>query len=128
MVAVKSFAGNAKITEESVRALRRLSTTHTPKELAKIYRIGLETVRRILRRDTWAWVEDIMPAGLGEMDTPVEPLTPAEQQAADASLARVLAATGMGKLAAETAKHFRADGMVEELIKDAQARVNPLDE
>ena len=119
MSKVQRFAGNAKITEESVRALRQLAGRHTPKELARIYGLGLETVRRILRRDTWAWVEDIMP----ELDAVrnLEPLTQAEAAQAQASLERVLAATGQARLGAEVEKHFRGDAMARELR-------NPLDE
>lgn len=124
MAIVKRFAGNAKITEESVRALRRLADTHTPKELARIYGLGLETVRRILRRDTWAWVESSMPE-LDETQS-VEPLTEMEKKMADESLQRVLAATGMQHLQQAAAQHFRADALVDELA--AGKPVNPLDE
>lgn len=51
--------GNSGFTEEEVRVIKReLKRGISPRELAGIYLCGLETIRKIGRGDTFAWVEE----------------------------------------------------------------------
>lgn len=84
-----SKIGNAKLTEELVRNIRYLLDTgqNTPKELSAIYGLGTEQVRRIGRRECWAWVTDsAIPIDSPEMTS-----------AAGDSLKRLLALQGREK-------------------------------
>lgn len=53
--------GNARLTEMDVRAIRKLAEVdHVgPREIARMYLVSTETVRRILRRETWNWLADV---------------------------------------------------------------------
>ena len=55
---LKTRKANASLSEDEVRLIRRLgdSGEQTPRELAAFFSVGLETIRRILRRDTWSWL------------------------------------------------------------------------
>jgi DNA invertase Pin-like site-specific DNA recombinase len=48
--------GNAKLTTQQVRAIRRERAAHdTPfRELAERYGVSVGTIGRVLRRETWA--------------------------------------------------------------------------
>ena len=49
---------NTGLTEGSVRIIRNRAAQGVPvRVLATEFDIGLETVRRIIRHDTWAWVD-----------------------------------------------------------------------
>lgn len=80
--------GNAQLTETQVRVIRRAleENTQTVRELADMYRLSAETVRRIGRRETWGWLpdEDIRDLTLQ--------LDPVQDAKAAASLAKVLQA------------------------------------
>ena len=81
---VSSRMGNAQLNESDVRMIRQLGVTQSVRQLAEIYCVGMETVRKILRRDSWKWVSDEI-----NFDEPVARLTPVERMAADASLERL---------------------------------------
>jgi hypothetical protein len=81
---VSSRIGNAQLNESDVRMIRQLGVTQSVRQLAEIYCVGMETVRKILRRDSWKWVSDEI-----NFDEPVARLTPVERMAADASLERL---------------------------------------
>ena len=50
--------GNVKLDEETVRAIRRAKEQGmSAKTIAQQLNVGLETIRRVLRGDTWAWVK-----------------------------------------------------------------------
>lgn len=52
--------GNATLTKEEVRHIRGMLDRKeaTAAELAKSYRMSAESIRRIGRRETWAWVTE----------------------------------------------------------------------
>lgn len=54
----KHRMGAATLTEKEVKIIkRRLRTQEAmPKELAQIYCVGVETIRRIGRGESWSWV------------------------------------------------------------------------
>lgn len=49
--------GGAKLTEEDVRAIRRLAAQARHKEIASMFGVSRWTVLDIARRKRWAWVE-----------------------------------------------------------------------
>lgn len=55
--------GNARLTEAEVRHIRWLLDTKKSNaaEIARLRGLNAETVRRIGRRETWAWVADLPP-------------------------------------------------------------------
>lgn len=113
---------NSGFTEVQVQRIRELARNGSSvKELAQAYLCGLETIRRLLRRETFAWVSDDLAVAAAV------PLTQKETAEADAILARIqasLAPAGQSRLQAEAAKAFVADGMIDEL----RVPPNPLDE
>ncbi len=50
--------GNAALTEEEVREIRRMQGLMCAREAGKPYGIASETVRRIWRRESWAYLKD----------------------------------------------------------------------
>lgn len=113
---VSSRMGNAQLNESDVRMIRQLCVTQSVRQLANIYCVGLETIRKIIRRDSWKWVADEI-----NFNEPVPRLTPTDVQAADASLARLqklllkepIEAVGHAKLA--------------EILKQEQHKVSVVD-
>lgn len=81
---VASRTGNAQLQESDVRAIRRLGKTQSVRQLAEIYCVGMETIRKVLRRDSWKWVTEEI-----NFDAPSVPLTATDRMAADASYARI---------------------------------------
>lgn len=84
-----------KLNEEQVRAIRQgAARGDSPRELAMLYQLGLETIRRVIRRETWAHLPDtdsrldaaIMRKGVLNAEAP--------SAITDASLGRVLAKLG----------------------------------
>lgn len=94
-----SRTSNSVLTEVEVRKIRSLAASHSVKALAEAFGVGAETVRRILRRETWTWVGEKL-----ELDAPIPALTQIDHEAAAASLKRVQelvvkpASTGLAKL------------------------------
>ena len=60
--------GSAKLTAEDVRVLRARYRAGqvTVRGIAAVHRMSAEAVRRMLRGETWAWVEDMPPPALTE--------------------------------------------------------------
>jgi len=89
-----SRVANAQVNEELVRTIRRFAAagTYSIKELAKMYNLGKETVARIVRRDTWAWVEDV---NLNDVLPEDITLSDAQKSDALASQERLLRNLGM---------------------------------
>jgi hypothetical protein len=52
--------GNSSLSEHDVRMIRQAGKKTPTRQLAEAYGIGVETVRKILRRETWQWVKDAM--------------------------------------------------------------------
>lgn len=85
------------MTEAQVRSIRQLlKEGATPKELGEIHQLSVETIRRIGRRESWAWVADHIPAPtLATLDQPAQALSPSEQVEADEILQRLLKQQGI---------------------------------
>ena len=76
---------NTGLIEAEVRHIRKLLVEGmSPREIAQAYNVGLETIRRIDRRDTWAWLDQEVPPKLPST-------SPEADQAAQDSLTRLLA-------------------------------------
>lgn len=100
MIDDRNRAPMAKLTEHEVRLIKQQAAKGIrAAELARVYGLAAETVRRILRGETWTWVS-------------IEPPRSEEQIAAEAqsSLERIQAAMQQERKMAE-----QADGAVEEI-------------
>lgn len=83
----KGRTARADLTEADVRSIRsRAALGISTRQLAQEYTVGFETIRRILRWETWRWVSE---EGSGAVLPP--PASPAE---IEASKARFLAMIG----------------------------------
>lgn len=83
----------AKVTELEVRRMRREAEAGTSaRDLARRFGLSTETVRRILRWETWAWVSEEDDGS----QPPAPYAQPSEVELA-ASLARVLEKAGMAQ-------------------------------
>lgn len=49
---------NARLERSDVIKIRQLANEYGPRTIAKAYGVGLETIRRILRGDTWDWLTE----------------------------------------------------------------------
>ena len=56
-----SRQANAQITENQVRVIRQMldDGKATPRELSAIHGLSIEQIRRIGRRESWAWVSEL---------------------------------------------------------------------
>ena len=65
--------GNARLSEDNVRTMRkRYEEGATQRELCQVYGVSITTVGRIVRGETWGWIDlgtggpeaplDVMPA------------------------------------------------------------------
>lgn len=89
---IASKLANAQLTEREVRLIRAaLARGAKPKALAELYGTGVETIRRIGRRETWAWVTDEFRPEEAEAtaELALPPKTEETEAAAAASLARL---------------------------------------
>jgi len=87
---------NAQLTDGQVRTIRRLHRQgHPAKDLAKVYQVGTETIRRILRRETWSYLPDEAPLAT------LPPLSEAEKAKVQESQDRLLAELSGGPKAGE---------------------------
>ena len=78
---------SAILSIEEVRIIREKLDSGVPAPaLARAYGVNAETIRRIGRRETWAWLD--RPT---KEDVPLPPITQEVQQAADESAKRLLA-------------------------------------
>jgi transposase len=81
----ESRTANAVLNEAEVRVIRRnLAAGSSARLIAELYGLSIETIRRIGRRDTWAWVKDE-----AELDAPLPPASEEEKAKIAESLARV---------------------------------------
>ena len=82
-----SRVGNAQLSEAQVRSIRQLLKEGTSaRELAEIHMLSVETIRRIGRRETWGWVEDLPPPP----DLQQVPISPEEARLIEESKQRFL--------------------------------------
>ena len=80
---------NASLNEEAVRRIRLMHRQgESTRVLAKEYGVGVETVRRVLRWETWAWVSE-EGSGAEAEDWQHPPLTQEEKDAAERSLLKL---------------------------------------
>ena len=110
-------APRALLTEADVRRIRRLAPTTPTRQLADDFGIGLETVRRIVRWDTWRWVS--------EDEAPARELSLAEIEASKARFLEKmgLPSLGLTRLQAEVAKLHKGDDLLGELGGHSNAGV-----
>lgn len=104
----ESKMANATLTADDVLRIRALARggglngrSPSAREMAEIYGVGIETIRRILRGETWTWL--LQPA-------------PKTDEDAEASLKRAL---GLLETPPEDVK-ARAEAMLEEKMKAAE--------
>ena len=81
---VASRTGNAVLSDSDVRQIRIHAKTHTTRDLADIYGVGMETIRKIVRRDSWKWIAEEI-----DYNAPIPALTGVDTEAAAASFARL---------------------------------------
>lgn len=121
MKSIKGFKqgranGAAVLTEAQVRVIRQKSVEEgmSAPQLARIYRVSAETIRRILRGETWNWLDD-EPRAIQQRveDTPLPESTPETRAAAAASFARLQAKLAGGAQAP-------SDSMQEFMRKQAE--------
>lgn len=79
-----SRTGNAVLVENDIRQIRLLARTQTVRELSDAYGVGMESIRKIIRRDSWKWVADEI-----DFDAAAQPLTELQKQAARQSAERL---------------------------------------
>ena len=74
--------GNASLTEAQVRVIKAMlrDTTVSYREIARIYMVSSETIRRINAGDTWAWIELDAPMNFEEAPLAVGTKTAADAQ------------------------------------------------
>lgn len=90
----KGRIARAELTEAAVRGIRlKYAQGASVRELVQEYDVGFETIRRIIRWETWRWVSDEGPGGIAA-PSPVVPKELSKEDMA-ASLARTLALAGM---------------------------------
>jgi len=74
----KGRSARAELTEAAVRGIRsKAALGASVRQLAEEYDVGFETVRRILRWETWRWVDE---EGPGFVAPPIDPATIAASQ------------------------------------------------
>ena len=99
--------GNSTLTEQDVRDIRRRLARgeSNPRMEARFHGVGLETIKRIERRDTWDWLKD-----------EVNPLAQEEEKKMlQESASRMFAM--QEAIAAEKAQGAKADAMVQEMTE-----------
>lgn len=102
---------NATLTEEDVFMIRERAAGGMPaKKLAEFFNVGVETVRRVIRRETWAWVG----GGKGKKIERDSPVISDDEQAMIASK-RKLAAL----LTEEGSTRALAEGLLSELTGES---------
>lgn len=89
-------ASSPKLAPSDVLRIKQLlAQGYSPRQIAAHYLLAAETVRRIDRGETWAWLRseaDLAPKqpGLGVLAVPEGGLTANEQSAAEESLNKLL--------------------------------------
>jgi hypothetical protein len=115
--------GGSELTEDQVRAIRRavmpppVGRLATHGELARLYKVSSNTIGRIVRGETWNWLD------MGPGEEHLAPDSPAMQKAAEESLRRLQAlgaasdSTGQGlkRLEEETAPLQTAEDQLRKL-------------
>ncbi len=85
----RELYGNAKLTDSDVRAIRLRGRSEHPRALAREYNVAPDTIRKVLRWDTYANVSEEGPgATIEDWNAPADP------GAVAASLARLQAKLG----------------------------------
>lgn len=102
---------SAVLTENEVRLIKRalLRKESTPREIAQIYCVGVETIRKISRGDSWGWVIDAPGVEEREDAMMSTPMSAGMRDAAQESLQKLLnmgipITQGEDRLQAEMAK------------------------
>lgn len=91
--------GAAVLTEAEVRVIRKMAREEgmSAPELARIYRVSAETIRRILRGETWNWLdEEPRERALPDYEVPI-PDSPELRESAAVSLEKFKAKMAQGQ-------------------------------
>jgi hypothetical protein len=119
--AIKRTAG-AILTEAEVRVIKRELARSVPaRTLSQIYMVGLETIRRIARGDTWAWVGEEPETDINASLPDLPPEHEARMKAAQQELLRlhrleqVPQRAGLERLEREIEKAKEPERLLEEL-------------
>lgn len=92
---------SATLTENEVRGIKlRLSRNESPREIAADHQVGVETIRRIARGETWYWVDTPV-----DLDSPPSGPPPSEAEI-EASQARLMTLLGQGQGTREAAEAY----------------------
>lgn len=123
---------NSSLTEVDVRAMRLQHALGqaSPKQLAAAYKVAVETVRKILRWETWGWVSEEGPGATHEQWAGGKPAL--TDDAIAASKARFMAGlSGPARLQQEVTALKRTDKLLDELAgheneSGLQSRIPPV--
>ena len=67
--------GNARLSEDNVRTMRqRYAAGATQRELCQVYGVSITTVGRIVRGETWGWID--AGTGTGGPEAPLDWVPP----------------------------------------------------
>lgn len=115
---IKGRATNAKLGEADVRRMRREHSLglKTPRQLAQEFGLAAETVRKVLRWETFAWVGEEGPGGVAPATLP--PAPDGKDYSPEAVLARLQA---QGLAPASPPPTTEPPPLEELLRKDAEA-------
>lgn len=88
---------NARLTEEIVRTIKQryFDAGDTQGHLARVYQVSVNTIGRIVRGETWNWMDSSL-----EPDTTLEPALP-DIPVPPPDMARLLQGTGQAAPAAQ---------------------------
>jgi hypothetical protein len=119
-----------KLTEDIVRRIRRgASEGQSPREIGMLFGVATETIRRIVRRETWAHVADVeAQLFAAELRAEVEvnkPLTAGQVKAAMESQDKLLGMLGRaGKVDIPEAQEV-LNPVVRDYLKGNAGRIEP---
>lgn len=116
---MKQRTSGAILTEQEVARIKmNAGKGMTAREMAQAYGVALDTIRKILRGDSWVWVK------AEEEGMPLPEETPEMVRDIEASQARLLAM--LKEQGLDQPKQSPLDRMMEEVqeIKDKENRVN----
>lgn len=77
----RALSTSSILKEDDVRKIKaRLAVGDSPREIAKDYLVGAETIRRINRGETWAWLTPEQPTQDAEGERKIEEAAAASQK------------------------------------------------
>ena len=96
----------AKLSETDARNIRLRASKfhHTPRQMAPEYGVGVETVRRVLRWETFAYLSEVGPGAPAEEWKPAASDVAASQARLQAKLEEESIGSGLARLERELKK------------------------